>query len=131
MKTLLDKFGYLLIIAGAIVYLFSFRVLIVYGTDYYIHGSHKGAMIIVEKNIKSGKFIYSCKSVNPEMTGIYTSVPTTQEYPMASVQNAIISPSFKLIMFGKILLMPYLVSITIMLLLILASAISVRRIFTH
>lgn len=33
MKALLDKFGFLLIFAGAIVYLFSFKELIVYGTD--------------------------------------------------------------------------------------------------
>lgn len=129
MKALLDKFGFLLIIAGAIVYLISFKVLIVYGTDYYIHGSQTGIVTIVEKNDESGKIIYTCRSLINESTAIYKSAPTTKEYPISSVQQVIISPTFKIVMFGKILLMPYLVSMIIMLFLVIVSTISVRRIF--
>lgn len=94
-----------------------------------MHGSQKGIVTVVDKNDKSGKIIYTCRPLINGSTAIYTSAPTNKEYPINSVQQVIISPTFKIVMFGKILLMPYLVSMILMLFLVIASVISVSRIF--
>jgi hypothetical protein len=130
MKVWLDRLGYLLIIIGSIVYLLRFKELIIYGTDYYVNGSPQGIVRIIEKNITSEKITYLCKLENISTTTMYISTSTTKDYQIGSLQNVIISPTFKIALFGRILLMPYIVSITIMIFLITASFISVKRILS-
>jgi hypothetical protein len=129
MRIWLDRLGYFLIIVGTIVYLIRFKELIIYGTDYYINGSKKGIAKIIEKYYTSEKITYLCKLENIRSIAIYTSTPTTQDYQIGSLQNVIISPTFKIILFGRIVLLPYLASITILVFLMIVSAISVKRIF--
>lgn len=126
MKKWTDRIGYILLIAGTFIFLYQYRVLILYASDHLILGT-KRIVTITSKIDGGNKIVYEAYYLDGQKECKLKSTPTKKSLNVGDNMEVLVSPSFKIFMLGKIVIIPYLFSILVFFFLIVVSVISVRK----
>lgn len=130
MKSILEKVGYSLVIFGFIIFIIKFKVSIFYLTDYLVNG--KEAIVLIEsKKTNHNFYTYECILKENHEIIQYTSFPSTKNLSVGDKVSVLISPTFKVVLLGKFVLTPYVLSIVFFLFFLLASILAGLRLLNY
>lgn len=131
MKPALKLLGCILQITGVVFFVIYFRVMILYTTDYLLFGSRE--LVRIEEKVwdsHDNEFKYLCTVLNPQYDQqTYISCKTSTNYLDNEIVYAMVSPTFKTVMFGRFVIGSYIIGLLILIFLITTTILLCKQSF--
>lgn len=130
MKSILEKVGYGLVIFGFIIFMIKYKVSIFYLTDYLING--KEALVTIKsKKTDPDFYTYNWILIENNETTHYKSFPSIKNLAVGDQVSVLISPTFKVVLLGRFVITPYVMSIVMFFFLMLTSVFAGLRLLNY